>query len=182
MEMVLVSNYAYTKCSLNFLKRDVLPQIQREEYDSNSLYKKLRQFQHLYNVWQYNFRYVFIVTFVFLFGWETTLAMFVVVKFQDLSALKLVFATLVFYSCLVTFLGSAGAIYSASSEILQKWKALVIRKGKGKMSRSSKCLLKQLHSMHPIQFCIGTFYTVTGETWLSVTNDIINTTVTLLFL
>lgn len=180
--MGLVAPCIYTKCSLSFLTNEVLQYIEGRKFNQSLIYKKLREFQNLHISWHYNYRHVFSVAFVFISQWEASLSMYVVIKFQDLSALKLVFATLVFYSFLVVFLGSCGAIHLVSAKILQKWSALILRSEGGKISKSNKYLLKQIRSMHPTQSYIGSFYFVTSETMLSVINELINNTVTLMFL
>lgn len=147
-----------------------------------SLFLKIRGLQCLQNLFHYSYRYYVIPASIYLSKWEAAMVIYAVVKFQDLSAVKLVFASVMYYFFLYASLTSAGKAYLEFGDILKKWRINLLRIQKGVLSKNSRCMIKRLESVQPLAFYVGEFYFITIDSLLTILDEIINNTITLLYL
>lgn len=182
-ELIVHNVYIYLKCSVVFIQNVIAKTVQMSRNGNDpSLFLKLRSFQNLHNMWHYNYRYFVQTAYIFLAKLDASLVIYSIVIFWDLSAVKLVFASAIFYFYLYVELTTAGNLYASSDYLLKKWQRKILTAHKGILNRPCKCLLKQIDSVKPFACHVGIFYSITTNSLLTVANEIMNNTLTLLLL
>lgn len=102
------------------------------------------------------------------------------IKFQDLSAVKLGMANQAFVFVLYATVSTQGKLHEKSTKCLELWKNQMLLFGK--LSYKSNFVGRKLKSMRPLKTYVGPFYYVEKETWLCVVDTVLNTTVTFLLM
>ncbi len=115
---------------------------------------------------------------------STSIAIYGVVKFQDMSALKVAVMSLQFWFHQYADHRLCGTFHESSQKFLEEWTRSITRKagGRNKMSLNSKVVLKHIRSMPPFRVCVGEQYFLRIESLLVAFDRIVDYTVTLLFL
>lgn len=182
-QLIIPSVYIYSQCAVAFFKDEVMDEIKRTGgKDDNNLFLKVRAFQCLHNIWHSNFRHGFQIGCTFVSKWAASLALYCVIRFQDLTAVKIVCGGVLFYLCLCANFNYFGSLYETSGDAFQKWKEVIIHRRRGSFNKDSKWMLKRLCAVTSVKTHVGIFFSITSESLLELLNDVVDSTVTLLFL
>lgn len=95
-------------------------------------------FQYLQNLRHRCFRAVTQPTSIYLRKLAGILSLYWVIKFQDLSALKLMFGTTVYFVKVYIEIQTAADLYSVSNEIKNKWRKKLVCKPNSSSFKSQK--------------------------------------------
>ncbi len=111
---------------------------------------------------------------------EASMAVYGMVKFQSLSAIKLGFATQIFVYILYATLSTQGSLHENSTSILESWTNQVILHRN--ISFRPKYFTRKLKALRPLKTYVGSFYFVTKETLFNVVDSVLDLTTTLLLM
>lgn len=144
----------------------------------------LRALQILHGLWHKSYRYLMHSYSTAMIIGSTSISIYGVVKFQDISALKLALMSLQFWFHLYADHRLCGKLHENSLKCFEEWARLISRNAgfRHRTSLNSKVVVKQIKSMPPFRVYVGASYFLRIESLLVAFDRIVNNTVTLLFL
>lgn len=144
----------------------------------------LRALQILNGLWHKSYRYLMHSYSTAMIIGSTSISIYGVVKFQDISAFKLALMSLQFWFHLYADHRLCGKLHENSLKFFEEWTRSITRKAstRQRMSLNSKVVVKQIKSTHPFRVYVGASYFLRIESLLVAFDRIVNITVTLLFL
>lgn len=145
---------------------------------------KLRALQLLHGLWHTCYRYLMHTYSTAMVIGSTSLSIYGVVKFQDMSVFKLAIMSLLLWHHLYADHRLCGKLHISSKQFFEEWKRAISRNAKlrSKISLNSKVVLKQIKSMPSFRVYVGASYFLRIESLLFAFDRVVNNTVTLLFL
>lgn len=152
--------------------------------DDHQAIMNFRALQILNGLWHKSYRYLMHSYSTAMIIGSTSISIYGVVKFQDISALKLVLISLQFWFHLYADHQLCGKLHENSLKFFEEWTRFISRKAgtRHRMSLNSKMAVKHFKSMPPFRVYVGASYLLRIESLLVVFDRIVNNAVTLLFL
>lgn len=132
-------------------------------------------------MWHYNFWYVPHVSSLYCTIGAASLALYGLLKFQNVAAVKAGFALVVYLVRIHVTLTRFGTLYEISIKYASRWRKQ-LRTNVSSGRSHSKYLLKQLNAWPPCKTFFGDFSYISSDTYLVTVDTVINNAVTLLLL
>lgn len=175
--------YIYRKCAILLLRNHLECTTDDAERDRNiKVFLKLREYQYLQNLRHYCFRAVAQPTTIYLRKYAGAISLYCVIKFQDLSAMKMMCGTIIYFVKVYIEIQTAVDLCGVSEELIDNWSKGLAYKKTSNLYGNRKYLLKLVNSFQPLKTHVGDYFFYESGTWLETVNEIVDLVVSLLFM